>query len=213
MEVVLNALTALALLPLIPAGWLVWRAERYRRAVQRKEEALLEFAKKRPEHRFCPSCAGDLAERDFDGKKKLACTRCSYVYWNNPQPVVTVLVLSEDGKELLLIKRSIPPRIGFYALPGGYMDTLEGAFEATIRETKEETGYDIEIVGFHWTAPVPGKNEFLVFFLGKVVGGAAKESVETSEVKFFPLDALPENIAFPLHQEAINRLRAKKQQS
>ena len=168
---------------------------------------LHEWISQRPKHRFCPSCKGDLAEKEFDGKKKLACTRCSYVNWDNPLPVVCMLVVSEDGKKLLLIKRQIPPRIGFFALPGGYMESLEGEMEGAIRETKEETGYDVEIVRWHFTAPVPGKNEFLVFFIGKVVGGEAKESLETSDITFFDIDNLPENIAFPLHQKAIDLYR------
>lgn len=157
----------------------------------------------KPQYLFCPSCTAPLEERDFAGKMKKACTRCSFVHWNNPMNVAVALVPSTDGKELLLIRRAIPPRIGFFALPGGYVDTNEGLQAAAIREVLEETGLKVEVDSFFWSVPVEGKNEILTFFVCRVVGGEIALSPETDKVEFVPLDQLPQEIAFPLHRKAI----------
>jgi ADP-ribose pyrophosphatase YjhB (NUDIX family) len=166
--------------------------------------ALEELRKKRPAFNYCPNCTAPLAERDFSGKLKLACPRCTFVHWDNPKVVAVVLVPSADGTGLLLIKRSIPPRIGFYALPGGYVDTNEGFEEGSIREVKEETGLDVTIDRPFWSVAIKGKNEILTFYVATVTGGTISVSEETSEVAFFSLDKIPEEIAFPTHRQAID---------
>lgn len=159
---------------------------------------------------WCPSCAAPLEERDFGGKMKKACTVCKFVHWNNPMNVAVALVPSLDGQELLLIRRAIPPRIGFFALPGGYVDTNEGLQDAAIREVFEETGLKIEVDSFFWSIPVAGKNEILTFFVCRVVGGTISISAETDKVEFFKLDKLPGEIAFPLHRQAIDMWLASR---
>jgi 8-oxo-dGTP diphosphatase len=162
---------------------------------------------RRPEHKFCPNCTTELAERLFDGKAKMACTRCNYVHWKNPLVVAVGLVASPDGKKLLLIKRSNPPRAGFYALPGGFLETGEGLAEGCVREIKEETGYDVRVERMMWEVAIRDKNEILVFFVATIVGGEARTSSETSEVDFFSFAEIPAEIAFPTHKQAIEMFR------
>lgn len=59
--------------------------------------------------------------------------------------IVDVLIV--DGDKFLLIEEGKPNRKGLYNLPGGHVEAHESLFEAAIRETKEETGYDIELTG------------------------------------------------------------------
>jgi ADP-ribose pyrophosphatase YjhB (NUDIX family) len=173
----------------------------------------LEPAKKgRPQYNYCPNCAEALEERDFDGKKKLACSaECGFVHWDNPRSVAVALVPSADGTKLLLIQRNIPPFVGSFALPGGFVDTNEGLDPAAIREVLEETGLNIDDVRFFWSAPT-GRNENLIFFTGRLAGGEITLSSETMSVDFFTPEQLLEKlasedpnskIAFPLHKQAI----------
>jgi ADP-ribose pyrophosphatase YjhB (NUDIX family) len=159
----------------------------------------------RPEFRYCPNCRKKLKPRLIGGKSKLACPRCAFVYWNNPIPVVSVLVPSKDGKRVYLVKRAIPPKVGMWALPGGFLEPREGPEAGGIREVKEETGLDVEIERFLAMWPVPHVNEILIFYLAKPTDQVPTPSDETSEVTVFSYDNLPAEIAFVLHKAVIDR--------
>lgn len=153
--------------------------------------------------RYCPNCRCKLKEREIGGKMKLACPRCPYVFWNNPLVVSIGIVPSPDGKGMLMIKRAIPPKIGMYALAGGFLEPREDPEQGVVREVFEESGLRVRVIRLLWMVGLPQANEILVFFLCEVVGGELTKSEETSEVAFFPNDQLPADIAFPTHEQAI----------
>jgi 8-oxo-dGTP diphosphatase len=109
-------------------------------------------------------------------------------------------ILKEPGPQLLLVKRVKQPEAGTWSIPGGALEFGE-TFEAAIkREVKEETGLDVEIVkllrvtdhilpeeGLHWVTPA---------FLCKITDGEARnlEPKKHSDIAWFPLDALPEEL-------------------
>jgi ADP-ribose pyrophosphatase YjhB (NUDIX family) len=143
-------------------------------------------------------------ERDFNGKKKLACPSCTFVHWDNPREVAVVLVPAPDRSgRLLLIKRLIAPRIGCFALPGGFVDKGEGPEEAAIREVFEETGIIVKIERHLRSVPIPQANQILTFYLATAIGGTLTNSYETDAVDYYSPEALPGEIAFPTHLEAI----------
>lgn len=90
-------------------------------------------------HTFCSFC----------GVKHIAetwprtCGACSQTTFRNPIPVV-VMAVRTTTQGLLIVKRAIPPQIGAWALPGGYVDFGETWQEAGAREVLEETGISIE---------------------------------------------------------------------
>ncbi|MCC6980448.1 MAG: zinc ribbon domain-containing protein, partial [Candidatus Melainabacteria bacterium] len=64
-----------------------------RRAKSKKAKADFEALKtSRPQYKHCPHCRSPLAEREIDEKKRLACTHCQFVYWNNPLPVAAAVI-------------------------------------------------------------------------------------------------------------------------
>lgn len=69
------------------------------------------------------------------------CSSCSHVHYRNPIAVAVCLVPCEDG--LLGVVRGIEPKMGLEALPGGFVD-METPEQACSRETKEETGADLD---------------------------------------------------------------------
>jgi len=115
---------------------------------------------------------------------------------NNIVPSVTAVVTNEAG-ELLLVHKTDH---GLWALPGGGMDPGESIAQAAVRETKEETGMDIEVTGIvglytnpnHVIAYDDGevRQQFSVCFTTRLVGGQLATSSETSEVGFVALDRL-----------------------
>lgn len=123
-----------------------------------------------------------------------------------PLIVVDGVLFRNEG--VLMVKRATEP-IGYWALPGGFVDRGERLEHAIVRETKEETGLDVEVekmVGIYDDPSRDPRGHMIsVCFLLKLVGGKIATSPETSKVKFF--GELPENIAFD-HKQMI--MDAKK---
>ncbi|PBC71599.1 ADP-ribose pyrophosphatase YjhB (NUDIX family) [Streptomyces sp. TLI_235] len=119
---------------------------------------------------------------------------------NSLVPAASVVVVDQDGRVLLQRRTDN----GMWALPGGKMDLGESLAGCGIRETREETGIDVEIVGIVGTYTNPGhvfayddgevRQEFSICLLGRPVGGQLRTSDESFEVAWFTpaeIDELP----------------------
>ncbi|MFA4833798.1 MAG: NUDIX hydrolase [Patescibacteria group bacterium] len=155
------------------------------------------------EYKFCPSCTTKLSRKLIDKQKLLSCPKCGFVFWNNPKPVVSV-ILNKEGK-ILLIKRAQKPLIGYWCLPGGYVDYYEKPEEATIREVKEETNLNVKIkklIGVYQIDNDPRGINLDIIYSGLITKGEIKLNEESQEFKFFTIDKLPRLIAYK-HRQAI----------
>ena len=98
----------------------------------------------RPPLKHCRECGGKVTYRlpdDGDTKSRAICTVCQTVHYENPLNVVgTVPFWGTDGAQVLLCKRNIEPRKGYWTLPAGFMELNETAAEGAARETVEEAG-------------------------------------------------------------------------
>lgn len=156
-----------------------------------------------PEFKFCPHCSAPLGTKQEEGHTLKHCHACNtYTHYDNPKGV-SALVIPKDGG-IVLVKRAVAPRAGKWALPAGFINKGEGPRQAAVREGKEETGLDVEVLHSLNELPVPGGNQYLIFYLAKVVGGTLTCGSDAAEVKVFPLSALPVEIAFPLHRQVIS---------
>jgi ADP-ribose pyrophosphatase YjhB (NUDIX family) len=104
--------------------------------------------------KYCLNCGAPLAEGVRFGRTRKLCRYCGFVYFREPKVAVAAL-LSQDGC-VLLVRRAAPPRLGFWALPAGYMDADELPEEALAREVAEETGLEVRVLGLHAVAPLAG---------------------------------------------------------
>lgn len=159
-------------------------------------------------YKHCPECAAALEDREFEGKIKRACTSCSFVFWNNPLPVVAALIPRDGG--IVLIQRGIEPAKGKWALPAGYCETGEDPPDGAERESEEECGLRIK-VGRHPTCvrQPPGRNQFILFYRALRVEGEMKFGSDALAVGVFYADNLPE-LAFSTHREVIDAYFAEK---
>lgn len=160
------------------------------------------FTPEQEKYTFCPSCKTTLEWRNIDHEKHLACAHCDFIFWNNPKPVVSVVIV-RNGK-VLMLKRAQEPLKDYWVLPGGFMRYEETPEESTIREAKEETGLEIELSGLVGVYRVDndprGVHIDIVYTAaGK---GKVKLSAEDNSSDFFDPDNLPELIAYK-HREAI----------
>lgn len=106
------------------------------------------------------------------------------------------VVLSADGREVLLLRRTIP---FLWDLPGGGIEPGERPVDAAVRECREETGHDVAIereVGRYLHASVHGPGDQRTHaFLGRVVGGAPRGfGAETTALRWFAVDRLPRSL-------------------
>lgn len=90
-------------------------------------------------------------------------------------------------------------------LPGGGLEKGESPWDGTIREVKEETGFDVEIVRLSGVYSKPDKNEVILNFECKIIGGEATLNNEAKDIKWFAFNEIPHNTS-PKHIERIKDL-------
>lgn len=133
-------------------------------------------------------------------KKNLICPHCGKPYsaWRNPSPTVDVVIHDAD-RGVVIIKRANVPH--GYALPGGFIDEGEQAEAAAIREMKEETGLDVELLGLLgvYSRPDrdPRQHTLSTVFVGRAKNpGALQAGDDAAQAAWHHLDDLPEPIVF-----------------
>ena len=80
-----------------------------------------------------------------DNRDRAICTACGEIHYENPINVVGTVPVW--GEQVLLCRRNIEPRYGFWTLPAGFMELGETTAEGAVRETDEEAGARIELQG------------------------------------------------------------------
>lgn len=148
--------------------------------------------------KYCPLCGTQFTQEQVAGRIRPLCPECGFVYYRNPFPTVSVLV-THSGK-VLLGKRLAEPGKGKWALPSGYIEFEDDFLGAAIREVKEETGLDIEIVSILnvQSAFLPPEYHFLaIYLLAQAIDGRLNPEDDLEDVRWFSLsEPLPE-MAFP----------------
>jgi ADP-ribose pyrophosphatase YjhB (NUDIX family)/GNAT superfamily N-acetyltransferase len=145
------------------------------------------------------------------GRVRELCPECGFVLYRNPVPGVGVLVEME-GK-ILLVQRGQAPFEGWWALPAGYIEADESVEEAAVRECKEETGLDVELLelfGVYSFPEGPVQSGIIIFFRAQPVGGELRAGDDAQAVRSFSPDELPERLAFRTHREVLERWRKSR---
>jgi len=155
---------------------------------------------------YCQRCGNKIELKvDHENKVRAVCPSCAFVLYRNPIPAVAIVVFNE-ANELLLIKRSIEPKAGMWALPSGYAEIYMSPEANAIAELKEETGLEgiiqHRIDWFYGFSPIYYR-VLSIGFRMKVTGGTLQAGDDAEDARFFSLNALPE-IAFAAHRHFIN---------
>ena len=130
-------------------------------------------------------------------KDRLLCPHCGKVVekYRNPFPTVDIIIETLGG--IVLIQRKSPPY--GWALPGGFVDYGESLEGAAIREAKEETSLDVELVsqlGAYSDPHRDPRQHNISFVFVARAKGKPKASDDASDVGVFDADSLPEELAF-----------------
>ncbi len=147
--------------------------------------------------KFCSNCAAPLARRvpPGDTLARWVCDQCGEIHYQNPKLVVGAV--PEFEGRLLLCRRAIEPRYGYWTLPAGFMENDETAGQAALRETLEEAGARIELGAPFSMISVPYVNQVHLFYLARLVDLEFKPGEESLEVALYEEAQIPwKEIAF-----------------
>jgi ADP-ribose pyrophosphatase YjhB (NUDIX family) len=145
---------------------------------------------------YCPRCGAPLVVRliDTEDRPRLMCDRGHILYVN---PKLVIGVIPERRGRILLLRRAIEPRRGFWTYPGGFMEIDETTEECAAREAHEEAGVHvrvIELVGvYSKPGPSPGPGVVSIVYRGTVATGKPEAGREALEVRWFSPDEIPWN--------------------
>lgn len=152
--------------------------------------------------KFCSECAHpvSLLIPPDDNRPRYVCGQCGMIHYQNPKMVVGSIPVWEQNGEtrVLLCKRAIEPRYGYWTLPAGFMENNETTSEAAMRETIEEAGARVELHDMFSLLNVPHVHQVHIFYRATLLDLDYQAGIESLEVDLFAEAEIPwEDIAFP----------------
>lgn len=177
--------------------------------------------------KFCSNCGGTLeyCVPPGDNLSRYICATCQIVHYSNPKIVVGCIPEWED--KVLLCRRAIEPRYGYWTLPAGFMENNETTAEAALRETQEEANAHVELGELYSLYSLPHISQVYLMYRSRLLDLEFCPGQESLEVRLFAESEIPwhelafvvvrktlENYfsdrrggAFPLHTGTIERVR------
>lgn len=159
--------------------------------------------------RCCLACGGRLRGVTLEGRRRLRCPRCGWVFYDNPVPAAIALIVHRG--RVLLARRARPPYAGTWDLPGGFVEAGETPEQALVRELREEIGVGVRrarLVGF--ATDRYGRGGFPVLaaiYRVTPTSLAMRASDDVAEVRWFAIARLPwRAIAFPGLRRGLRRV-------
>ncbi|SDK37994.1 ADP-ribose pyrophosphatase YjhB, NUDIX family [Catalinimonas alkaloidigena] len=167
---------------------------------------------------FCSHCGSNQLDCKVpagDHVARYVCQVCGTVHYVNPKMVVGCLVVHEE--RVLLCRRAIEPRYGFWNLPTGFLESGETVEEGAIRETWEEARARVKVERLHSVYSLPHCDQIIIHFVAQLQETGIEAGPESLEVNFFAETEIPwDDMAFSSHRFALeryfeNRLKPDKQ--
>ena len=148
--------------------------------------------------KYCSTCGEQVEQKipQGDNRYRYVCVSCETIHYQNPRIVAGTVPVW--GDEVLLCRRAIEPRYGYWTLPAGFMENSETTVEAAARETLEEALASVTMGELYSIIHVPHINQVHMFYratLNSKDFGAGEESLET---RLFPFSDIPwDELSFP----------------
>ena len=148
--------------------------------------------------KYCSQCGSSVVMRipEGDDRPRHTCDSCDIVHYQNPKIIVGCLPVYQD--KVLLCRRAIEPRKGYWTLPAGFMEMGETMVDGATRETWEEAQAKVENHSLYRVIDVPFINQVYVFYRAELASPDFAPGPESLEVKLFMEDEIPwQEISFP----------------
>ena len=159
-----------------------------------------------PRMKFCPSCAAPVAVRipEGDHLPRAVCTGCGTIHYRNPR-LIAGCVPEHEGR-ILICRRAIEPRRGFWTIPAGFMEVGETLQQAAARECHEEALARVEVGSLCAVVHVLHAEQVHVMFRAALIGNAYGVGAESLETVLCDAGDLPwPEIAFPSVEFTLRR--------
>lgn len=154
--------------------------------------------------RHCKRCGAHTEYRvpDGDNRPRAVCTVCVAVHYENPCNVVGTVPTWDD--QVLLCRRNIEPRLGYWTLPAGFMELGETLAEGALRETVEEAGANIALEPLFCLLNVVRAGQVHVFYRASLLDTHFAPGPETIEARLFREHEVPwDELAFQTVHETL----------
>jgi len=148
--------------------------------------------------KFCSECSAPVEFKlpPDDDHPRYICTVCTTIHYQNPKLVIGSIPEWQD-RRILLCRRAIEPRYGFWTLPAGFMENGETTTAAAIRETLEEANARLVLGDLYTMCNLPHINQVHLLFRAKLLDLDFSSGVESLEVKLFEERDIPwDELAF-----------------
>ncbi|MFW5833510.1 MAG: NUDIX hydrolase [Pseudomonadota bacterium] len=148
--------------------------------------------------RFCTACGAPTSYRcpPGDDHERAVCDACGQVHYVNPKVVVGAVCAFAD--RILLCRRAIEPRRGFWTIPAGFMEVGETPEEGARREAVEEARASIRIDGLLAVYSIKRIDQVQLLYAASLLSPDVAPGAETLEVALVRWQEIPwEDLAFP----------------
>lgn len=156
--------------------------------------------------KYCSDCGATVTLRvpEGDNLPRYVCASCDTIHYQNPNIVAGCI--PEWGDSILLCRRAIEPRHGYWTLPAGFMENSETSIEAAARETLEEAGAHVEVTNLFAIYNLPHISQVYMMFRSRLPEPDFQPGSESLEVELFRESEIPWNdLAFPVIEETLRR--------
>lgn len=164
--------------------------------------------------KFCSHCstAVELLIPEGDTLPRYVCPACKTIHYQNPKMVVGCIPEWED--KILLCRRAIEPRHGWWTLPAGFMENNETLAEAAARETLEEANARVEIGNLYAVYSLPHISQVYLLFRARLLDLDFKPGIESLEVKLMSEQEIPwDDMAFRVIHDPLRRYFEERKQN
>lgn len=147
--------------------------------------------------KYCSQCgaATHMAIPKGDNRERQICQSCDTIFYENPRIVAGTLPIYKN--QVLLCKRAIAPRIGYWTLPAGFMENGETTEEAALRETLEEANAHVQLISLYASTSITHVNQVQMIYLANLPEPIFSAGAESLEVALFDEADIPwDHIAF-----------------
>lgn len=154
--------------------------------------------------KFCSSCGSQVEQRipEGDDRERHICASCDTIHYTNPR-IITGCLPTHEGR-VLLCKRAIEPRHGYWTLPAGFMENGETTLEGALRESWEEAKARIEVQELYTLFNLPYINQVYMFYRGNLKTLDFGPGMESLEVELFNEESVPwDELAFPVIRKTL----------
>jgi len=155
---------------------------------------------------YCGNCGHSITIQvpDGDDRERHCCNSCGSIHYFNPRIIVACLPVWE-GK-IMLCRRGIEPRKGYWTLPGGFMELNETTEDGAIRETWEETKAEVEIERLQGIYNMPQINQVYFVYLAKMKSAHYEITPESTEIELVdPKDIPWDKLAFRVMKKVLEQ--------